>query len=691
MIADFHTKSDFYQVEKIEHVQIVARDGVLLSVNLWLPTPRQPNERFPAILEMIPYRKDDWRYLADERRMIYLAQRGYGCCRLDVRGTGSSLGVALDEYTAAETQDGYDVVEWLGAQPWSNGNVGMWGISWGGFSAIQVAMLQPPHLKAIVPMYATDDRYSDDVHYIGGCMVVSEFAQYAASQIGMNAMPPSPRHFPNNWKGIWRERLEQTPPWVLAWLRHQTDGDTWRLGSLAPHYDRIRCAIFHIAGWHDGYVDCAVRMHEWCSAPIKTLIGPWVHTPPDAAEPGPNLDWLHEMVGFFDYWLKGSDNGAMDEPRLVVFRRDYTEPGAFVENLNGEWVGMAGMRGWEEEMGRKNTVCAISSSPYLQFFFGNSTLSDKPIVESNNFRYSHRPTLGTHASLCWGGGAGPNGLGRDLRPDEALSLTFTSEVLREPLDIVGFPEVLLHLQSSAPVAHVVVRLTDVAPDSTSAQVSAGVLNLTHRHSHRHPQPIDPDEVMAIRFKLRAACYRFAPGHRIRLSIASAYWPVIWPSPYPCENLLHCGGETLSQLLLPLLAAKQTVTPPIFKTTLPELVELGSYRAEEPVWEMIDDVIAGTKTVHVYDGDEQILPNGDRIFTSERLRMRACDSSPADVRFTSDVIYRLATGEERVEISAQMSIHSDESTFQVEIDLDVRLNNEVFFNKSWREVIPRQLT
>lgn len=678
MLQDCDIKSDFYQVTINYHVQIPARDGVLLSANLWLPQPRSPGERFPAILEMIPYRKDDWRYITDHQRMGYLAQRGYVCCRLDVRGTGSSLGVAYDEYTAAEIQDGYDVVEWLASQAWSNGNVGMWGISWGGFSAIQVAMLQPPHLKAIVPMYASDDRYSDDVHYIGGCMVVSEFAQYAASQIGMNAMPPSPNHFPANWQTLWRERLEATPPWVLTWLHNQCDNDYWRHGSLAVDYGRVQCAIFHIAGWHDGYVDCALRMHERCSAPRKTLIGPWVHTPPDAAEPGPNIDWLHEMVRFFDHWLKGVDNNVMAEPTMVAFRREYTQPGAFVENLNGEWLGIEGNS-------------PISPSPNLQLFLHNSHLSTHAVTQPTTLPYPHRPTLGTHASLCWGGGAGPNGLGRDLRPDEALSLSFSSDPLSEDVDLFGFPEVLLYLQCDAPVAHVVVRLTDVAPDGTSAQVSAGVLNLSHRHDHRNPQPIDANEVMAIRLKLRAACYRFAAGHRIRVTIASAYWPVIWPSPFAGMNRLHCGSVTPSQINLPLLPTRQQTTPPAFKTTPPELIRLGEYQAEVPVWEIVEDVIAGSKTVHVYDGDAQTLPNGDVVFTSERLKMSASEVDPAEVTFGSDVIYRLQSGDERVAIRAAISIRSDQSTFYTEIDLKVTLNEAEFFQKSWQEAIRRELT
>lgn len=263
-----------YEVKTQYDVRLPVRDGLALSANLFMPVRRASHERLLAILEMIPYRKDDWRYSSDHQRMTYFAQRGYAGCRLDVRGTGSSPGLALDEYTEAETRGGYEAVEWLAAQPWCTGNVGMWGISCGGCNSIQVAMMRPPHLKAIIPMSATDDRYTDDVHYLGGCKTASELAQYAVSMLGMNAMPPKPEYARGDWAAQWKERLEQTPPWLIEWLRQQRDGAYWRRGSLAPDYGRITCAIFHIGGWADGYTNAVLRMQEKCvNAPRKALIG----------------------------------------------------------------------------------------------------------------------------------------------------------------------------------------------------------------------------------------------------------------------------------------------------------------------------------------------------------------------------------------------------------------------------------
>ena len=257
-------------------VRIPMPDGIALSANVWRPTDSD-TAPVPAILEHIPYGKDNWRRNADTARGEWFAARGYAFVRLDVRGTGSSEGVALDEYTEQETRDGFDAVEWLAAQPWCTGAVGMFGISYGAFTAIQVAKLRPPHLKAIAPFQGTDDRYLTDVHYIGGCVTASELSQYAVSQVAMNAMPPDAGFRGDAWLDEWRARLDATPPWLVTWLRQQADGPYWRPGSLAPDYDAIEVPIYNVGGWCDAYVDAHLRMQARCSAPSWTLVGNWVH------------------------------------------------------------------------------------------------------------------------------------------------------------------------------------------------------------------------------------------------------------------------------------------------------------------------------------------------------------------------------------------------------------------------------
>ena len=297
-------------------VRIPTRDGIELSADLFLPSGSGGGARVPAVLNMDPYRKDDWGASWAHALGGYLTDHGYAYCRLDVRGTGSSGGIATDEYAAAETLDGHDVVEWLAAQPWCSGAVGMWGLSYGGFTSIQVAATRPPHLRAIVPIQATDDRYTDDVHYVGGAQTVSELAQYAVSQVASNALPPLPDAWGEAWREGWLARLEATPVWLFEWARQQRDGPYWRRGSLAPEWDRLEAAVLHLSGWMDEYVDAALRMQERCvnAAARRTIVGPWVHGLPDSATPAPNIDWRREMIRWFDRFLKGVRNGVDEGP-----------------------------------------------------------------------------------------------------------------------------------------------------------------------------------------------------------------------------------------------------------------------------------------------------------------------------------------------------------------------------------------
>ena len=671
-------------------VRIRVRDGVELSANLWRPRPHPddpPATTFPAILELIPYGKDNWRRNADIGRGEYFARRGYTFCRVDVRGTGSSGGIALDEYTEDETRDGFEVVEWLAGQPWCDGNVGMWGISYGGFTSIQVAKLRPPHLRAIVPVMATDDRYLTDVHYIGGCVTASELSQYAVSQVAMNAMPPDVGFRGAAWRDEWRARLEATPPWLFEWLRQQHDGPYWRSGSLAPDYEAIEAAILSIGGWMDSYVDAAFRMQALCTAPSRTIVGNWVHSLPATATPGPNLDELHEMVRFFDRWLKGITDAGPPEPPIVWFERDHAPPEPFPSELPGRW--RAAQAFPHPSVGARSWRFGGGDLPLV----GRLVDADQP-AETAVERYRHRPTVGTRGSLSWGAGGIPNGLGRDLRPDESLGPTFTSAALDEPLSILGFPEVVLHLAASSPVATVVARLTDVAPDGSSAQVAAGILNLTHRRSHERPEPLEPGTVEEIRLLLRPAGYRFEPGHRIRVSIASAAWPIIWPSPSATEFGLYVGPATLSRLVLPVVppaGGPGDLPVPAFKTTPPDVREVsGGGASDRPRWEVLDDVVDGSVTVTIHDGGEEVLHDGRRLYAAETLRLTARDDDPGRAAMDADVVYRWWEHEAHVEIRARSVQASTAAEFDLTVELEVDLDGEQFFRRRWEERIPRRL-
>ncbi|MEX1172285.1 MAG: CocE/NonD family hydrolase [Chloroflexota bacterium] len=680
-----------HDVDVAWDVRIRARDGVELSANVWRPVTDEP---VPAILEMIPYGKDNWRRAADMARGAYFAARGYALCRVDVRGTGSSFGIALDEYTADETRDGYDAVEWLAAQAWCDGNVGMWGISYGGFTAIKVAAMRPPHLRAIVPVMATDDRYLDDVHYRGGCVTVSELSQYAVSQVAMNAMPPEAAYRGATWREEWLARLDATPPWLFSWLRHQVDGPYWRQGSLAPDYDAITAAIYSIGGWNDSYVDPAFRMQAACAAPSHTLVGPWHHSWPHDAAPGPNVDDLHEIVRFFDHHLRGVENGWDAEPPIVWYEREYAPPEAFPATIPGRW--------------RAASAYPHPEARRATWVMGDAMLVTDGAGDPGTDTFRHRPTTGTCGSLSWGAGGAPNGLARDLRRDEDAGPTYTSAPLREAMEILGVPEVIVHIEVDAPVATLSVRLGDVAPDGTVALVSAGVLNLTHRRSHADPEPMRQGVVEEIRVPLRTAGYRWRAGHRLRVAISSSLWPVLWPSPFPATFRIHHGPATPSRLELPVIPAAGgpgDAPAPGFRSDPPVLAwpasdpldGEGPARTDPPIWRIEEDVIARSTTVHVHDGGEAIVPGGRRLYAAETLRMSAWDDDPARAELDAHVVYRWQEQEvgrdgdlTGIEIRADSRQTSTATDFDLTVRLVVSVDGEPFFERDWHETIPRHL-
>ena len=478
-----------------------------------------------------------------------------------------------------------------------------------------------------------------------------------------------------------------TPPWLITWLRNQIDGPYWRPGSLAPDYDGIEAAIFNVAGWCDAYVDSAFRMQARCTAPSRTLVGNWVHGWPQDSNPGPNLDELHEVARFFDRWLKDEPNGLDDEPALVWFERDYSEPEPFPAQWPGRWRGTSMF------------PHPATTTRVWQFAGGTIPLVGRLVdgssdVPNGSDAFVHQPSRGTRGSLSWGAGGIPNGLARDLRPDDALGPTYTSEALDAPLSFLGEPEVTLHLAASAPVATAVVRLTDVAPDGTASQVSAGILNLTHRRSDAHPEPLEPGRVEEIRVPLRHAGYRFEAGHRLRVSVASSAWPIVWPSPYPATFELHRGAATPSRLALPVIPAADgpgDLPVPPFKTSPPDVRVVGAAgEMDAPAWRIEEDVIAGTVTVTIHDGGEDLLEDGRRLYAAETLRLTASDRDPASAQLDANVVYRWFEIDHTIEIRARSLQTSDVDAFDLSVGLEVDLDGQRFFERSWQERIPRQL-
>jgi putative CocE/NonD family hydrolase len=518
-----------HAVREIDNVWIPVPDGARLSARLWLP-PEAESQPVPAVVEVSPYRHEDNTRRRDSVRHPYFAERGYASLRIDIRGSGASDGVLKDEYSEQEQEDVCSALAWVAAQPWSTGSVGMIGLSWGGFAALQAAARRPPELKAIVVVCASADRYGADVKYRGGSVLGCELLPWSSTMLAMSVRPPDPVVVGEGWREAWLKRLEEATPFAEAWLAHQRRDAYWRSGSPCEDYARIDCPVYAVGGWADPYRQAVLDLLERLDCPRKGLIGPWSHQYPEEGTPGPAIDFRRECVRWWDQWLKGEDTGIMDEASLRVWMQEGLPPRRDHRPRRGRWV--------EEESWPSPRV-AVSF-----YSCGDGTLGQ---------RKERRKALAIRGSQTVGSAAGtwcPWGVAElpgDQRREDDLSLCFTSEPLEERLEILGSPVVVLELASDRPLALVAVRLCDVSPAGASTLVARGLLNLCHRAGSEDPRPLDPGRRETVRIPLDAAAYAFRPGHRLRVAVSPTYWPWAWPSPEPVTLTVFAGGGTRLEL------------------------------------------------------------------------------------------------------------------------------------------------
>jgi predicted acyl esterase len=500
---------------------IVMPDGCRLSARVWMPDDAE-SDPVPAILEHLPYRKRDGTVARDSLTHPWLAGHGYASIRVDMRGNGDSEGLMEDEYTQQELDDACAVIAWAAAQPWCNGNVGMMGISWGGFNALQVAAMQPPALKAIVSLCSTDDRYADDIHYKGG-LLLNENLGWGATMLSFSSRPPDPVLVGDRWREMWLERLRNEPFLPAVWLKHQTRDAYWKHGSVCEDFSRIKAATLAIGGWHDAYKNAVSRLVAGIEAPARGIVGPWIHKYPHFAVPQPAIGFLQEAKRWWDRWLKGIDTGVEDDPVMRLYLMDSIPPADWYEERPGHWIA-------ENEWPSRDI-----ESRHLELGVDLAGAGMPTKIASPQ----DTGLAGGEYCAIW---LGPE-LPGDQSEDDAKSVCFGMPV-GESMDIVGAPVVRLKLASDRPVAMLAVRLCDVHPDGRSSRITYGVLNLTHRAGHEHAEPMEQGKPVDIALQLDDIAYRIPAGHTLRVALSTSYWPLVWPSPEAATLTLHGGGLEL---------------------------------------------------------------------------------------------------------------------------------------------------
>jgi len=662
-------------IKLIEHTWITISDGTRLATRIWLPDDAEQNP-VAAILEYLPYRKNDGTAIGDAVRHAYFAGHGYASVRVDIRGSGESDGLLYDEYLQQEQTDAVEVIGWIASQSWCTGRVGMMGISWGGFNSLQVAALRPASLAAIITLCSTDDRYTDDVHYIGGAVQAIDMLSWATTMLSFNARPPDPYYVGDSWRDLWLQRLAENPHLAETWLTHQRRDDYWAQGSVCEDYHAIACPVYVMGGWADGYTDSIFRLLDGLNVPKKALIGPWAHNWPHEASPGPAIGFLQECLRWWDHWLQGLDTGIMNEPVLHAWMQGWVQPASSYRERPGRWVVESE---WPNREGHVEP---------MTWYLNDHGLAVKA-ADAGQRSVKTVLTHGRDAGVWCPFGA-PGDLPVDQRAEDGRGLCFDSSPADGITEVLGIPQVKLMLSVDQPIAQMVVRICDVAEDGASLLLSKGILNLTHRDSDRSPQLLEPGTWYSVTVRMNAVAHALPAGHRWRLVVAPAYWPMGWPSPELVTISIRTGQESTLEL------DKRSSLPgdDFIGFPQPEGAERLPYevlKRPSVTREVQQDLLSDMHTItHHSDLAHLRLANGMETSgeSSDEYSIREGDPCSASVECQRSHI--MERDDWRIRITARSKMHCSPDHFYVSSQLVAYEGDSKVSDRSWDVCIPRDL-
>ena len=666
-ITDFPRK-----VKEIENQWIPMSDGTKLAARIWLPEDADDNP-VPALLEYLPYRKRDGTIERDALTQPYFAGHGYAAVRVDMRGNGDSDGLMEDEYAKQEQDDALDVIDWLTKQKWCTGKVGMYGISWGGFNALQVAARKPPALRAIITLCSTDDRYEDDVHYKGGT-VINEMLGWAATMLAYSSRPPDPKIVGNRWRKMWKNRLENEPFLVIPWLSHPHRDAYWKHGSVCENFAAVTTPTLAVGGWNDAYSNAIPRLMKGLRTTRKAIIGPWAHKYPHFAVPEPRIGFLQEALRWWDAWLKNEPTGVISDPDFRYYIMEPWKPGSFPERINGRWV--------------KDSFWGFGNIETKKWVLNANGIGPTP-GEEKSIAISSKQTTGADGGeycIIWLGPEFPG----DQRKDDEQSITFDTPALITDIDIVGQPAIDLEFSVDKPVAHIAVRLNDVWPTGEVSRITYHLQNLCMRDSRETPTALEPGKRYKMKIKMDDIAWRVPKGHKIRVAISTSYFPMMWPAPEPVTLTVYAGK---SMLHLPLRKNMTDETPLSWKSA-EAAAPVDKTELQKPLnkRETVFDDKTGEMRMEIVDdfGEYEIQPHGLITRSVGRETYAIQPDDPLSARMETHWTEELRRGTWNTRTETYGRLTATKTHWIVWGKIEAYEGKKLVFEKEFNEEIERKL-
>ena len=646
MQADRQTK-----VRKIRDVRIPMRDGITLGANLYLP---EAEGKYPGIFSFYPYLKDGWIGIDHEPHHVHFASQGYAVMQVDFRGTGTSEGRNPHPFDLQERQDGFDIVEWMAQQQWCTGAIGIWGISYGGITSLSIASTQPPHLRAIIQVDGTFDNYEWLLRTHGCRGLLLADVDWGTRMAACNLLPPLFADPEGEWIGKWRERLSGSSPWFMDWHGKPPSADFWT--SRPIPLEKIKVPTFSISGWYDAYTAPAFRVFEKVNAPARVLIGPWKHVLPDLA-PQWQIGGLHEMVRWWDRWLKDIPNGVDKEPPVSIFVQ-----GRNSWRLEAEWP------------------IARTTRKKLYLSSGG-TLSSGPPRQLEKYQYEYDPRVGIEAT-------GYNGhrlhleIPTDQSADDHASLVFTGSSLDQDIEITGEPTTHVALTADTGEMTLVAKLCVVDEQGRSRMISRGNVNPARRDAHAKVDRLQAGKVRRVSIPMHPTSVLVRAGERLRLCLAGADFPELWPTPNRYTMTVHNSEAGECYIDLPVVPHSSQAIEPVFE---PARIDVGMPQTHAAGFDEQFDMVhrrldSRSVSFETRLATRHLLDDATVLRGSHWGKVSTDADRPGTTSLRTETQYELQRPSGAVTVRVESLI----THFEIQCDAQIKLDGGKFWEMTWHK-------